>query len=141
MPTPARCWLRRRSGFTIGGAASSLYRTFAFQGTGAFGDDTSLNEYDYQGFRVSGGLNGRLGDWAGMFSDISYDTALTYNQTITRLTAPDMLGHRIQQALNGFGATGSAGSAGRGRRSRRRATCTATRRCACSRGGRSRTRR
>ena len=28
---------------------------------------------------------------------------MTYNQTITRTTAPDMLGHRIQQALNGFG--------------------------------------
>lgn len=91
------------SGFTIAGAASSLYRTFAFQGTQAFGDDTALNEYDYQGFRVSGGLNGRFGDWAGIFKGIQYDTALTYNQTITRLTAPDMLGHRIQEALNGFG--------------------------------------
>jgi iron complex outermembrane recepter protein len=91
------------SGFTIGGAASALYRTFAFQGTSAFGDDTSLNEYDYQGWRVSGGIDGRLGDWAGLFSDVNYDVGLTYNQTITRLTAPDMLGHRIQQALNGFG--------------------------------------
>ncbi len=91
------------SGFTIAGAASSLYRTFAFQGTQAFGDDTALNQYDYQGFRVSGGLNGRFGEWAGIFNNINYDTALTYNQTITRLTAPDMLGHRIQQALNGFG--------------------------------------
>ena len=66
-------------------------------------DDTSVNEYDGQGFRVSGGLNGRLGDWAGIFSDVNYDTALTYNQTITRLTGPDMLGFRIQEALNGFG--------------------------------------
>lgn len=93
-------------GMSIGGAASSLYRTFAFQGTQAFGDDTALNGYDYQGFRVSGGFNGRIGDWAGMFSNINYDTALTYNQTITRLTGPDMLGHRIQQALNGFGGPG-----------------------------------
>jgi iron complex outermembrane receptor protein len=92
-----------QSGYTIAGAASSLYRTFAFQGTSAFGDDTALNEYDYQGFRVSSGLNGRFGDWAGMFSNINYDLGLTYNQTITRLTAPDMLGHRVQQALNGFG--------------------------------------
>ena len=91
------------SGFTIAGAASSLYRTFAFQGTSAYGDDTALNEYDYQGFRISGGLTGRLGDWAGMASNVNYDASLTYNQTITRTTAPDMLGHRIQQALNGFG--------------------------------------
>ena len=91
------------SGFTIAGAASSLYRTFAFQGTTAFGDDTALNEYDYQGFRISGGIDGRLGDWAGMASNVNYDLGLTYNQTITRLTGPDMLGHRIQQALNGFG--------------------------------------
>ena len=91
------------SGFTIAGAASSLYRTFAFQGTSAYGDDTALNEYDYQGFRVSAGLAGRLGDWAGMASNVNYDASLTYNQTITRLTAPDMLGHRVQQALSGFG--------------------------------------
>src|SRR5262249_5287807 len=80
----------------------SFYRTFAFQGTTAFGDDTSLNEYDAQVWRVSGGIKGRLGDWAGMLSDVNYDAALTYNQSITRLTGPDLLGFRIQEALNGF---------------------------------------
>ena len=89
-------------GFTFANAGS-FYRTFAFQGTTAFGEDTSINEYDGQGFRVSGGINGRVGDWAGIFSDVNYDAALTYNQTITRLTGPDMLGYRIQEALNGFG--------------------------------------
>ncbi len=89
-------------GFTFANAGS-FYRTFAFQGTTAFGEDTSINYYDGQGFRVSGGINGRFGDWAGVFSDVNYDAALTYNQTITRITGPDMLGFRIQQALNGFG--------------------------------------
>lgn len=89
-------------GFSLANTGS-FYRTFAFQGTNAYDDDTSLNEYDYQGWRVSGGINGRLGDWAGMFGDINYDVAATYNQTITRLTAPDLLGFRVQEALNGFG--------------------------------------
>ena len=89
-------------GFTFANAGS-FYRTFAFQGTTAFGEDTSINYYDGQGFRVSGGINGRVGDWAGIFSDVNYDAALTYNQTITRVTGPDMIGSRIQEALNGFG--------------------------------------
>lgn len=90
------------SGFTIANAGS-FYRTFAFGGTNAFGDDTSHNEYDSQGFRVSGGINGQLGEWAGILSEVNYDAALTYNSTITRLTGPDLLGFRIQQALQGFG--------------------------------------
>lgn len=90
------------SGFSIANAGS-FYRTFGFQGTSAFGDDTSLNEYDSQVWRVSAALNGQLGEWAGAFSDISYDFALTYNQGITRLTGPDLLGFRIQEALQGFG--------------------------------------
>ena len=91
------------TGYTISGAASPLYRTFAFQGTSAFGDDTTLNKYGYQGFRISGGVNGRVGDWAPVGQDVNFDLGFTYNETRTTLTGPDMLGHRIQQALNGFG--------------------------------------
>jgi outer membrane receptor protein involved in Fe transport len=90
------------TGYTLA-SAGTFYRTFAFQGTNAFGDDTSHNEYDSQVWRASASLNGRLGDWAGIFKDVHYDTALTYNQSITRLTGPDLLGFRVQQALNGFG--------------------------------------
>lgn len=90
------------SGFTIANAGS-FYRTFAFQGTSAFGDDTSLNEYDSQVYRVSASIDGRLGSWAGMFSDVNYDAAVTWNSSNTRLTGPDLLGFRIQEALSGFG--------------------------------------
>ncbi len=90
------------SGFTLANAGS-FYRTFAFQGTSAFGDDTSLNEYDAQVWRVSASLKGELGDWAGIFKDVNYDAAATYNQSITRLTGPDLLGFRLQEALQGFG--------------------------------------
>ncbi len=90
------------AGFSLANAGS-FFRTFSFGGTSAFGDDTTLNEYDSQGFRVSGGLKGQLGEWAGPLSEINYDLGLTYNQTITRLTAPDLLGFRVQEALQGFG--------------------------------------
>ncbi len=91
------------TGYTISGAATPLYRTFAFQGTSAWGDDTTLNKYGYQGFRMSGGVNGRVGDWAPVGQDVNFDIGFTYNETRTTLTGPDMLGHQIQQALNGFG--------------------------------------
>jgi outer membrane receptor protein involved in Fe transport len=95
------------SGFTIANTGS-FYRTFAFQGTSAFGDDTSLNEYDSQVWRASASINGRVGDWAGIFKDVNYDAALTYNQSITRLTGPDLLGFRVQEALQGFGGPNCA---------------------------------
>lgn len=61
------------------------------------------DDIDNQVWRVSGGVNGTLGDWAGMARDVGYDFALTYNQSINSNTHPDTIGYRVQEALNGFG--------------------------------------
>ena len=61
------------------------------------------SKVDNQIWRVSGGLKGTLGDWAGSFSDIGYDFNVTYNQSISYFTQPDVIGFRLQNALSGFG--------------------------------------
>lgn len=61
---------------------------------------------DNQVWRVSAGLNGNLGDWAGFAKDVGYDFAVTYNQSISYNTHPDIIAYRLQQALNGFGGVG-----------------------------------
>ncbi|RYZ13712.1 MAG: TonB-dependent receptor [Alphaproteobacteria bacterium] len=92
------------SGFAFGSAPTgAFYRVFAFGGSQAYGENTIFQEYDSQGFRASSGLNGRLGDWAGPLGDINYDVTLNYDQTITRTTYPDIIGFRLQEALQGFG--------------------------------------
>ncbi len=61
------------------------------------------DDIDNQVWRVSGGVNGRLGEWAGVARDVGYDFALTYNHSISANTHPDTIGYRVQEALNGFG--------------------------------------
>src|SRR5690606_14027555 len=86
------------SGFT-----PITYRLLAHGGNpyNANGDGYGMpDEVDNQVWRVSAGLNGTLGDWAGLASNVGYDFAVTYNQSIYYNTHPDQLGYRIQQALN-----------------------------------------
>jgi len=94
---------------TTQGFTPTTYRAFAHGGNPVFGNGNGYgvpSKIDNQVWRVSGGINGTLGDWAGMASDIGYDFAVTYNQSISYADAADVIGARLQQALNGFGGPG-----------------------------------
>jgi iron complex outermembrane receptor protein len=89
-----------------GGLAALTYRAFAHGGNPFFGEGNGFgvpSKIDNQIWRVSSGINGTLGDWAGMGKDIGYDFAITYNQSISYADSPDVIGYRLQDALAGFG--------------------------------------
>jgi len=82
------------------------YRAMAHGGNPALGQGNGYgtpSKIDNQIWRVSAGLDGQLGDWAGAFSDVNYDFGVTYNQSTLYQTNPDILGYRLQEAINGFG--------------------------------------
>jgi len=85
------------------------YRAMAHGGNPALGGGGTYgtpSEIDNQVWRVSGGLNGTLGEWAGPLSDVGFDFGVTYNQQTLYQTNPDILGYRLQEAINGFGGPG-----------------------------------
>ncbi|MDP3738840.1 MAG: TonB-dependent receptor [Hyphomonadaceae bacterium] len=91
------------------GFTPTTYRAFAHGGNPVFGDGNGYgvpSKIDNQVWRVSSGIKGTFGDWAGIFSDVGYDAAVTYNQSISYADAADVLGFRLQEALNGFGGPG-----------------------------------
>ncbi len=92
------------------GAASGFspvtYRLLGHGGNQAFGAQGVPDEFDNQLWRVSASLDGELGDWAGFAKGVGYDFAVTYNQSINYNTHPDVIGFRLQEALNGFGGPG-----------------------------------
>jgi outer membrane receptor protein involved in Fe transport len=90
------------AGFTQG-FTPITYRAFAHGGNDVFAEGNSHstpNTNDSKYMHVSSGVN-------GMFDiserEINYDVALTYNHFNSEGTAPDIVGSRLQQALNGFG--------------------------------------
>jgi iron complex outermembrane receptor protein len=94
----------QRTGTTAASGFSPVtYRLLGHGGNQAFGGQGVPDEIDNQIWRVSSSLDGKLGDWAGIASDVGYDLALTYNQAISYNTHPDTIGYRLQEALNGFG--------------------------------------
>src|SRR5204862_3859672 len=67
---------------TTNGFTALTYRAFAHGGNPFLGRGEGYgvpSKIDNQIWRVSGGINGTLGDWAGAFADVGYDAALTYN--------------------------------------------------------------
>lgn len=89
-----------------GGFLAMTYRAFAHGGNpywaagglnsgGAWGSPTEVDKR-YSHFNM--GFDGDLFD-----SPINYDVALTLNHSTEYITAPDVIGHRLQEALNGFG--------------------------------------
>ncbi|RYZ02883.1 MAG: TonB-dependent receptor, partial [Alphaproteobacteria bacterium] len=89
-----------------GGLAALTYRAFAHGGNPFLGEGNGYgvpSKIDNQIWRVSGGINGNLGEWAGPLSEVGYDLALTYNQSISYADSPDVIGYRLQDALAGFG--------------------------------------
>jgi outer membrane receptor protein involved in Fe transport len=100
--------LSRNANFTTTGVAGytlTSFRPFAHNGNIAFSDNGfgTPSKIDNQVWRVASGLKGDLGDWAGPFKDVSYDLGVTYNSSNAFNDTPDILGFRLQQALNGFG--------------------------------------
>lgn len=81
------------------------YRLLGHGGNSALSSDGFgvPDTIDNQVWRVSAGLRGELGDWAGFARNVGYDFAVTYNQFIAYNTHPDTIGYRLQEALNGFG--------------------------------------
>ena len=79
------------------------YRVLGHGGNTAFGGQGVPDKVDNQLWRISANLDGQLGDWAGIAKDVNYDFAVTYNQSINLNTHPDIIGFRVQEALNGFG--------------------------------------
>jgi iron complex outermembrane recepter protein len=98
-----------RAGAPVGtqGFTPTTYRAFAHGGNPLWAADRGYQgtptKIDNQSWRVSAALNGTLGEAFGAFSDVGFDVALTYNQGITYADAPDVIGFRLQQAMNGFG--------------------------------------
>ncbi|HVY90710.1 MAG TPA: TonB-dependent receptor [Hyphomonadaceae bacterium] len=83
------------------------YRAFAHGGNDAFGYGNGYgvpSKIDNQVWRVSAELKGDLGGmFGGALGETNYSLAGTYNQFISQADAADILGFRLQEALNGFG--------------------------------------
>ncbi|MBI1359087.1 MAG: TonB-dependent receptor plug domain-containing protein [Alphaproteobacteria bacterium] len=90
------------SGFT-----PITYRTFAHGGNDVFGSGNGYgvpSKIDNQVWRVSAELKGDLGNiFQGVLGETGYSLAGTYNEFITQGDAADIMGYRLQEALNGFG--------------------------------------
>ncbi|HEY8572014.1 TonB-dependent receptor domain-containing protein [Phenylobacterium sp.] len=105
---PHAAAFRARTGApaTTQGFTPTTYRAFAHGGNPFLGEGNGFgvpSKIDNQIFRISASLRGTLGDWAGPASDIGYDAAVTYNQANLYSDAADIIGFRLQEALNGFG--------------------------------------
>ena len=55
-----------------------------------------------ENWNVVGALEGDFGDWSGGWLD-TWKTSITYNMSTQEQTVPDIVGFKVQQALNGFG--------------------------------------
>ncbi|MCA8905101.1 MAG: TonB-dependent receptor [Hyphomonas sp.] len=89
------------SGFT-----PVIYRAIGHGGNPYMSDGEGYgvaDRVDNHVFRVSAALDGELGDLASFAKGVGYDFALTYNHSNAYNTHPDIVGYRLQEALNGFG--------------------------------------
>lgn len=77
-----------------------LYRGFAHNGNSVLGSGDNYgvpSEIDHRYWHLSTGLD-------GIFENgITYDFGITYNHRNSYSDAPDIMGYRLQEALNGFG--------------------------------------
>ncbi|CAN5192544.1 TonB-dependent receptor [soil metagenome] len=87
------------------GFTPTTYRSFAHGGNPFLGEGNGFgvpSKFQSQIFRLSADLKTDLGDW-GLLHGVRLDTALTYNNSNTYADSPDVIGFRLQEALNGFG--------------------------------------
>jgi outer membrane receptor protein involved in Fe transport len=94
--------LRANSGFAGGAAGFTpvTYRAFAHGGNDAFalGDNHSVpNSNETKYWHINAGFTGTIS------SAVNYDVSGTFNQFKSVNSQPDLLGYRVQEALNGFG--------------------------------------
>lgn len=90
------------------GFTPTTYRAFAHGGNPFLGEGEGFgvpSRYNSQTLRVAGSLRGELGDF-GPLKSVGYDVGLTYNHAETYADSPDIIGFRLQEALNGFGGPG-----------------------------------
>jgi iron complex outermembrane recepter protein len=83
------------SGFT-----PALYRAFAHGGLDTFaggGNHSTPRKIDNRYWHIVSELTGEV------FSGINYDLGITFNQSLTTNSNPDIAIYRLQEALNGFG--------------------------------------
>ncbi|HEX2562205.1 TonB-dependent receptor domain-containing protein [Phenylobacterium sp.] len=72
------------------------WRPISFSGDPNTPDGGGHQSVEADAYRVSGGFRGTV------FEAINFDTALTYMETQSRTSTPDILTNRLQNALNGF---------------------------------------
>ncbi len=80
------------------GVLSPLARPVLLGGNPLFGNFSSVGERDYEAYRLSGGIEGDLGD-----SGLSYELALTYSSQNSYRDGYDTITNRFALALRGFG--------------------------------------
>lgn len=90
----------------VSGVTALSYRALAHGGNpvlgegGGFGVPSRINSLNW---RAMGELKGTLGEWAGPLSEVNYTFATTFNQLQNEGDAADIMGFRLQDAINGFG--------------------------------------
>ncbi|WP_293682621.1 TonB-dependent receptor [uncultured Phenylobacterium sp.] len=89
------------------GATFLAYRPFAFDGNPLFDGRGAEGKRDYEMWRVSADVRGKL-----PVADIGYSLALTYGQNSSYLSQSDTEISRFQLALNGLGGPGCNPSTG-----------------------------
>jgi outer membrane receptor protein involved in Fe transport len=91
---------------SVSGVTAISYRALAHGGNPILGEGNGYgvpSRIDNLSWRAEGELKGNLGDWAGAFKDVNYTFATTFNQNQFEGDAADVLGFRLQEAINGFG--------------------------------------
>jgi iron complex outermembrane recepter protein len=91
---------------SVSGVTALSYRALAHGGNPVLGEGNGYgvpSRIDNLSWRAMGELKGSLGDWAGIMKDTNYTFATTFNQLQTEGDAADILGFRLQEAINGFG--------------------------------------
>lgn len=76
----------------------ATWRAIAFSGDPNTSDGGGHQTVNADAYRISGGFKGQLSERIG------YDSAITYMETQSRVSTPDILVNRLQDALNGFGS-------------------------------------
>ena len=81
-------------------------RTFGFGGSPGFDSGSTEIQRDLRNFRINGELDGEFDGsaFAGILGNtINWNVAVTYSQTETDSSVPDLLGYRVQDAIDGYG--------------------------------------
>lgn len=93
-------WINNPNFADTEGFTAFTYRAFAHGGNDVFatGDNASVpNSNETKYWHITAGISGEASEW------MNYDVGATYNQRVATNSQPDVLGYRLQNALNGFG--------------------------------------